>query len=259
MLQAERYRIPLFVENSADSGYAHELANCYGFTLCTEFPDTSFYLAYLHQRLELHQQGKNMPGPIYIDFSGGPLGYRRRYGGGRKQPLARAMGIRPGYSPDIVDATAGLGRDAFVLACLGCEVKLCERSPVIAALLDDGLKRGIADMQINPCVQRMALKFGDSYKTILGLSDASPVDVIYLDPMFPESHSSARVKKGMAALQAIIGEDSDSGKLLETSFTKAARRVVVKRPQGSACLGDRPPHTAIKSKNIRYDVYMTRT
>src|SRR5688572_20080391 len=102
----------------------------------------SFTLAHLNGRLSLIPTGKNAPGPIYADFLTGAAAHRRLHGGGRGQPIARAIGLKPGVKPpSVIDATAGLGRDAFVLACLGCEVTLLERSPTVAALLRDALER----------------------------------------------------------------------------------------------------------------------
>lgn len=85
---------------------------------------------------------------IFVDFVNGALAYRRKFGGGRGEAVARAVGIKGDYLPDVVDATAGLGRDAFVLAAVGCHVRMVERHPVVAALLDDGLARGYADPEI---------------------------------------------------------------------------------------------------------------
>ena len=40
-----------------------------------------------------------------------------------------------------IDATAGMGEDAFLLAAQGYEVTLYEQNPVIAALLKDAIRR----------------------------------------------------------------------------------------------------------------------
>lgn len=87
----------------------------------------SYLLVLTRERLELHSQGPFAPGPVYVDFTQGKLAYRRRLGGGRQQALARAVGLKGGYVPDVLDATAGLGGDSFVLACLGCQVRMVER------------------------------------------------------------------------------------------------------------------------------------
>ena len=77
--------------------------------------------------------------PLFIDFTSGVVEHRRRFGGGRGQALARAVGMKPGVTPAIVDATAGLGRDSFLLASLGAEVTMIERDDAIYALLADAL------------------------------------------------------------------------------------------------------------------------
>ena len=67
-------------------------------------------------------------GPVSIDFLSGKKAHRRQFGGGKGQPLVRAMGTTENGLPKILDATAGMGGDSFVLASLGFEVKMVERS-----------------------------------------------------------------------------------------------------------------------------------
>src|SRR5581483_4598494 len=102
---------------------------------------------------------KNMPKQdLYIDFASGANTYRRLHGGGTGQAVAKAVGLKTyGLPLTIIDATAGLGQDAFVLACLGCQVTLIERNPAIADLLADALQRGLADPEIAEYVKNMHL------------------------------------------------------------------------------------------------------
>ena len=101
-----------------------------------------------------------------MDFVEGAVAHRRKFGGGRGQSIAKAVGLKSGAMPTVVDATAGLGRDAFVLASLGCKVTLIERSPVVAALLQDGLARAAQDPEIGPWVsERMHLLQGLRWTT----------------------------------------------------------------------------------------------
>ncbi len=195
---------------------------------------------------------------IQVDFVHGTQAHRRRFGGGRGQPLARAAGLKSGHSPKIVDATAGLGRDAFVLAHLGCEVQLLERSSIIAALLEDGLSRAQADADIGEWVQaRLHLQAVDAGVWLQGLAAEAYPDVIYLDPMYPERKKSALVKKEMRLLQQLLDQDEDSAALLELALQRAQRRVVVKRPKLAPSLNQRSPDTSISSKNTRFDIYFT--
>ncbi len=97
-------------------------------------------LALTTEHLELRKRDEPKLGGIFVDFVGGAMAHRRKFGGGRGEAVAKAVGIKGDYLPDVVDATAGLGRDAFVLASVGCRVRMLERNPVVAALLDDGLR-----------------------------------------------------------------------------------------------------------------------
>ena len=149
--------------------------------------------------LALHFTGKGVPNPIVVDFMEGANAHRRLFGGGKNQLIAKAVGLKSSYRPYVLDVTAGLGQDGFVLATLGCEVKLLERVPVIFELLNDGLLRAekSAQADLQTIVSRMSVICQDSL-TYLSASESATVsipDVIYVDPMFPEREKSALVKK----------------------------------------------------------------
>lgn len=194
---------------------------------------------------------------LHIDYAHGEIAYRAQHGGGRKQALAKAIGMKPGILPAIIDATAGLGRDAFVLANLGCTVTMIERSPVMACLLADALRRATYDEFLKPWItRRLQMVTGDAQEQIPILSSASPADAIYIDPMYPPREKSALVKKEMRFIQALVGKDMDSAALLDIALKHAKNRVVIKRPSYATPVpGPKPSHT-IESKNTRYDVYM---
>lgn len=192
---------------------------------------------------------------LHIDFVHGNTAYRRLHGGGIRQPLARAAGLKGGVRPTIVDATAGLGVDAFILSSLGCRVTMIERSPVMGALLDDGLQRAAADPATRDIAGRIQLLIGNSSEIITSL--AEPPATIYLDPMYPHRHTSALNKKEMRIIRTLVGDDQDASALLEAALTIATNRVVVKRPKGAPELGARRPSHIVEMKNSRFDVYLT--
>jgi 16S rRNA (guanine1516-N2)-methyltransferase len=212
------------------------------------------------ERLELHRQGASAPGPLHVDFTGGTLAYRRRSGGGRRQALARAVGMKSGYCPDVLDATAGLGRDGFILACLGCRVRLVERSPIIGALLRDGVERAALDKDIGAVVQtRLSLEIADSREWMAHLADGEHPDVVCVDPMYPPRTKTALVKKDMQVLQHLLGADSDADELLRAALRCARRRVVVKRPRSAPPLQGPSPGLQITGQSTRFDVYLLNT
>lgn len=227
-------------------------------TACLTDTGYRFLLVVAENRLELRQTGPNAPGPVFADFAGGAVAYRRRHSGGRKQPLARAAGLKKNQTPTVLDATGGLGRDAFVLACLGCHVHLVERSPIVGALLEDGLKRAAEAPETGGIIRgRITLSVGDSMELAGKLCAANRPDVVYLDPMYPHRTKSALVKKEMRLLRAIVGEDLDAPSLLKTMLSCARQRVVVKRPRLAEALEGPAPSLIISSKNSRFDVYLT--
>jgi 16S rRNA (guanine1516-N2)-methyltransferase len=208
--------------------------------------------------LALQQTGKDAPGPVRAEFGSGKAGYRLEHGGGRGQLIARAVGMQKTRRPlHIVDATAGLGLDAFVLAGLGCEMTLLERSPVIHALLADGLARARLNPVTAPVVERMLLINADARQW---LEQARPevADVIYLDPMFPHRDKAALVKKEMRVFRELVGDDDDAPGLLAAAQAKAIYRVVVKRPRKAPVAGAAEPATRLEGKTSRYDIYPLR-
>lgn len=217
--------------------------------------DRPLQLAVTETRLELRETGERT-GPVYVDFVGGAMG-KRRQGGWSRDPLVRAIG-RKGDSWRVLDATAGLGRDAFVLALAGCHVTAVERSPVMAALLEDGLRRADLDVQLRPVVQRLHLVKGDSRDVLDGLTEADRPDAAYIDPMFAHRAKSALSKKEMQFCRLVSGDDTDAADLLAVARRVARHRVVVKRWLHAPPLG---PHPAIqyKGRSIRYDVYPSPT
>ncbi|WP_456413339.1 class I SAM-dependent methyltransferase [Thiolapillus sp.] len=220
-------------------------------------PAPPFLLQFAKGRLQLQQTGDKAPGPVYVEFAQGKAAHRRRQGEGRKTPLARAAGRKAGFLPDVIDGTAGLGQDAFVLATLGCRVRLVERSPIIHALLEDGLRRAAASPQTGEIVSRMSLVLADTAEYLRSLPAPARPDTIYLDPMYPHRGGKALSKKEMQALQKLLGEDRSGPGLLHVARQTAGKRVVVKRPRKAPFLGGQRADFQICAPNTRFDVYLT--
>ena len=216
----------------------------------------NYSLQMRNKRLELVDQDNQEMTPIVIDFISGKTAYRRKYGHAGGEAISKAVGIKKGHRPNIVDATAGWGRDAFVLATLGCRVHMIERSELIAKLLEDGLRRAEQDEKIGELIKdNLSLSFGESQQELL--HTPFELEVIYLDPMFPHKEKSALVKKDMQILQDIAGQDMDADTLLHLALTIATNRVVVKRPSTADFLAGLKPQTSIKTKKHRFDIYLT--
>ena len=227
--------------------------------------NTSLNLNYTDEYVELRDNDKNIA--IHIDFLSGNLAHRQQYGGGRGQSIAKAIGLKQGLAPPfVIDATAGLAKDAYVLACLGCPVILLERSPVIAELIEDAIERARNDEHFQNILKTGFSVIAQSsidYLTQLknheddNCPEVIYPDVIYLDPMYPERKKSASVKKNMQILQKLLGHDEDTQELLNIALKTAKKRVVVKRPKGAENLTNIKPTYLVESKKTRYDVYIT--
>jgi 16S rRNA (guanine1516-N2)-methyltransferase len=244
-------KIGLIDESGAGDGALLHLAQRWGL----QHDDQAVMaLVLTPERLELRKLDEPKLGGIFVDFVTGAMAHRRKFGGGRGEAVAKAVGIKGGYLPDVIDATAGLGRDAFVLAALGCRVRMLERHPVVAALLDDGLRRGYEDAEIGGWLrERLTLLHVVSQQA---LSDITPApDVVYLDPMYPHRQKSAMVKKEMRVFQSLVGPDEDADALLEPARRLAKKRIVVKRPDYAPPLAGVATQSAVVTKSHRFDIY----
>jgi 16S rRNA (guanine1516-N2)-methyltransferase len=218
-----------------------------------ETEDYSALLVMTDTHLELRLTDNDAPGPVYVDFLGGALAHRRRFGGGRGQMLARAVGLKNKPFLTVIDISAGLGKDAFVLASLNCDVTMVERNPIIVALLRDGLMRA---EQVDWFRQLKLRLIEDDAKNYLTHLQLLP-DVIYFDPMYPARTKSALVKKEMRILRHIVGADEDAAELLALALKKAQYRVVVKRARHAPIIAGPKPDLVYAGKSSRFDVYLT--
>tara|TARA_R110000851_G_scaffold333555_1_gene516632 strand:+ start:139269 stop:140096 length:828 start_codon:yes stop_codon:yes gene_type:complete len=221
--------------------------------------DAAFELRFEQNCLSLHKRDEPKLDGISVDFVSGAVAHRRKFGGGRGQSIAKAVGLKQGVTPTVVDGTAGLGRDAFVLASLGCKVIMVERHPVVAALLEDGLRRAYEDAEIGEWMRDlMSLFHGSSISALADAAQASgtEIDVVYLDPMYPHREKSALVKKEMRVFQTLVGADLDADGLLAPAMALATKRVVVKRPDYAEDLDGVKPSMVIATKKNRFDVYV---
>ena len=190
------------------------------------------------------------------DFVQGPLAWRSRHGGGRRQALARACGLKRGRPlPRILDCTAGLGRDAFVLAVLGCDVLALARHPEVHAALVTALERALQDPATQESLgDRLCFQHGDALALLPDLVKSTRPNVLYLDPMHPHRQRSALTRLPLRELRALVGEDPDAGQLTQLACQQAVPRVVVKRPTGADPLWGKPS-TSIPGRTTRFDLY----
>ena len=191
---------------------------------------------------------------LKCSFIEGPILHRLKYGKGRGQNLAKAVGMKSNKNRNIIDATAGLGYDSFILASLGANVTLIERSEKIYKLLQNGISEGMLyGGEISKIIGRMNLIYGDSKNILPQLSP----EVILIDTMYQDRKKSALVKNDMRLVREIVGTDSDYTELIEVALKFALNRVVIKQPRYAEPLKEiRECSHQILGKTIRYDVHM---
>jgi len=223
----------------------------------------SFLLALDEKGLCLHSLSDKTV--VHVDFTVGAQAHRRKYGGGKGQLISKAVGVNKHKHLSVLDLTAGLGKDAFVLASQGCEVTLVEKNPVVFLLLQDGLNRArefarVQDSELQEIMSRMDLVRSDGIDYLRN-QQILKQQVVYLDPMFPERQKSASVKKDMVMLQSLLEKpemsdvESENEALFEAVKQINPHRIVVKRPKLAPCLGGTQPALQFKGSSGRFDVY----
>lgn len=214
-------------------------------------PGFSFAREESHGRLWLRALHRPDFNPICADWL--TLEMRSRIQAGRQQLLARACGMQKTTALRILDGTGGLGRDAYTLAALGARVTLAERHADIAALLHDARRRaleagaeaaGLLELLHTDTAQ--LLRSGRSW------------DVVYLDPMYPETGRTALPQKEMQMFRDLTGGDADADALLEPALACALKRVTIKRPLRAPPLAGREPSLQMKGTQARFDVYLVQ-
>ena len=242
---------------------ARELSKRLGLAFVTDGGEGFTHLLVIDgEKLSLCPVGRpsKVGGGVYADLL--TVNTKAGPGGSLRQPIARAVGIararKLGVDAEskvlhVVDATAGLGEDSWLLASLGCRVTAIERNAVVAALLRDGLRRASA---VEPEIaERIEIIEADSRVWLSEREgEESSIDVVYVDPMFPAKGKAALQRKEMRVLRDVVGMDLDAEDLLAAARRVARQRVVVKRPVHGKSLSEEILATH-KGKSMRYDVY----
>ena len=213
--------------------------------------DLNFELTETAGRLELTAHHHPAYRPIWADWTG--AGMQSRIAGGKKQLLARAVGLRKNPGLRVLDGTAGLGRDGFLLAFLGASVTMAERNPSVAALLRDAHRRALLEPAAAEAAARIEIVEADG-RTLCGPGSPSRFDVVYLDPMYPDRGKTALAGRELQILRELTGGDPDADDLLASAH--ARQRVVVKRPVKAPPLAGRAPSLALTGTQARFDIYL---
>lgn len=210
-----------------------------------------FFLSYREGCLKLLDRGQLKKGGLAVKIEP-RSGEQLSYPAPKQDALAKALGRK---TKTVIDATTGWGQDALFIFRMGYELQCIERSPIMAALLEDAFLRltqceWMKKLHLAPPL----LKQGNAINLLSQLETAP--DCIYLDPMFPPKRKkSALAKKPMQVLQQLLGHDEDKEQLFITAMTATAKRVVVKSPDYAPPLGGKPDES-FKGKLLRYDVYL---
>ena len=243
----------IYCENSTWLPEDDALAERLGLPRISKIPDRGSVLIVSEKGLSLlSMDDQGMAMRVGVDFTSGD--WQRRIASVRRERIIRAMGRKADRTTTIIDATGGLGRDAFLLAAAGFQVQVVERNPLLAALLEDGLLRAKESRMTRNISARISLTCGDACHYLERQQQRA--GIVYLDPLFPAQKKSAKVKKELQVIRKIAAGDDDPTRLFAAALKGATERVVVKRPQHGPWLDDRPPSYCVSGKIVRFDIYL---
>ncbi|WP_343182522.1 class I SAM-dependent methyltransferase [Buchnera aphidicola] len=211
-----------------------------------------FSLILQANRIELQDNTNKKEKNIWINFNYQNFQqYKKDY----KRKIIKAVKIKKKKKINILDATAGLGKDAFILFSHGYNITMIERNPILSILLEDGLKRGFKDKMIGTLIKKkMKLIYASSIN--INQMNLQKPDVIYIDPMFPSYKQKSLPKKNIKIIKKIVGSDLDSINLFHECMKFSVYKIVVKRPKTSSYISCHKPSYSIKTKKYRFDIYI---
>ena len=200
---------------------------------------------------------------------------RRVVSAGRKSELL-LQAAKLTADSQVIDATAGFGHDSLILASTGAQVIMLEQQPLMALLLLveqlrmstlPNWQKLMSRLQI---INTDALTYFARFNNYLGADNEQAIDVIYLDPMFPEDSyqdsktgKGAKVGKHMQALHQLAHPPTldEEQQLLQSAQAVVSQngqkqgRVIVKRPQFAPLLADQQPSESWNNEAVRFDGY----
>lgn len=197
--------------------------------------------------------------PYIVDFQSPTWRSRFQQPISKQHIFRRALGINGDRQVHVFDATAGFGQDSLMALSMGCKVTAAERSPVVFALLQNGIERAREEEVLKAAFQRLSLKCGESSEILKSMTGAQAPDVVFIDPMFDKPKKSAKSPKEMQLLQELVpaGSSMEEEQLLNLALSVARSRVVVKRPLKTRAL--KGTSHSFKGQSIRYDVYLAKS
>lgn len=200
---------------------------------------------------------------------------RRVVSAGRKSELL-LQAAKLTADSQVIDATAGFGHDSLILASTGAQVTMLEQQPLMALLLLveqlrmstlPNWQKLMSRLQI---INTDALTHFARFNNYIGNGNEQAIDVIYLDPMFPEDSyqdsktgKGAKVGKHMQALHQLAHPPTldEEQQLLQSAQAVVSQngqkqgRVIVKRPQFAPLLADQQPSESWNNEAVRFDGY----
>jgi 16S rRNA (guanine1516-N2)-methyltransferase len=238
-------------ELEAGKQLAEQLKVPFYYQLDAEEVIERFFLSYQQNCLKLFDKNTSLLNGLMVEIEP-RLGEQRSYPAAKQGALAQALG----KSKTVLDATTGWGQDSLSIFRMGYQLRCMERSTVMAVLLSNGFNRLAQQDWFQKCQLTVPeLIVGDAIEQF-GHLDTAP-DCIYLDPMFPPKRKkSALAKKSMQVLHELIGQDEDKQQLFNAALQATAKRLVVKSPDHAPPLGNLKPSQQIKTKLLRYDIYL---
>lgn len=229
----------------------------------------NFYLAIV-ENLEFHNNKQY----LYVDYINNLIASKKCYQFNYQDALVKAMGLHKlkdhPATINILDGTAGFTLDAYALMQLNDKINLTllESSPIIYSLVNDGFSR--LKRSNNNKHQALSTRWQLYHSSFIDyLTDNTAVgetkfDIIYLDPMFEKQQKNgvlyvkSKPKKNMQLLQDLCSNPNTVEELLNTALKFATNRVVLKRNIKQEKLFEKQINYSVASKQIRYDVYLTK-
>ena len=241
--------LPIYIDNKIYVDYLINVLGAPEENIVDTYPEQPSFFIYKDSGLHFvtNSPQKKL---IHIDFLKGQMGWRLKRTD-HETLLKKALGKKKD-SLTILDGTAGFLSDTLIFLALGHKVIACEQSKILCMLLNDAINRARKELIF---LKNLVLAYGnaiDIYK------NARNIDLIYLDPMYPDGKKNAARSGSMNDIKNILEIETIKNHEDQIFFDfkkQEFKKIVLKRPIKSKII-DTNLNYQVKGKSTRFDVYI---
>ena len=240
----------IFAHPDQESESIQYISDYLNMKVVNQIPTSGSFIDLRKNGLHFTKDSSNLSSFLHVDFLSGSMGWRLKRTE-HETSLKKAIGKNK-EDITIFDGTAGLLSDTIIFLALGHKVVACEQSKIIFLLVQDAIERAKAEL---PFLENLLLLNG---KSEIQYKETQNIDIVYLDPMYPEPSKNALRSGDISTISHILDLESinDDGDAIFFSIKDSNfKKIILKRPI-KADIIDKNINYQVKGKSTRFDIYI---